>query len=190
MKQTAEYRIHKRGYRIGKCRACEVLYQRQQYEKNVEKIRERKRVSMAKARAKDPEKARAYRNAYHATNREDRTAKMREYATRRFFWAKAMKLRGASRATFKELAALWKAQHGICALTGRRLDRTAQLDHKQPKAKGGGDGIDNLQWVCAAANLAKRDLTDADFVALCGDVMAWIGRRIQAVAQISQKEAA
>lgn len=189
-KPALEYRVHKRGYRIGKCRACEVLYQRTQYEKNAEKIRERKRLSMAKTRAKDPEKARAYRNAYHATNREERIVKMREYAGRRFFWVKAMKLRGVNRATTRQIASLWKQQRGLCALTGRRLDRTSQLDHKLPKAKGGGDCIDNLQWLCQEANLAKRDRIDAEFVALCSDVMAWIGERIKMVNSLKIEAAA
>lgn len=188
LKPASEYRVHKRGYRIGKCRKCEALYQRQQYEKNAEKIRERKRTSMAKARAADPQRARNYRNNYHAENREARTAKMREYAGRRFFWTKAMKLRGEGRATNKQLASLWKAQRGLCALTGRRLDRSAQLDHKLPKARGGGDEIGNMQWVCEDANLAKRDMTDAEFTALCGSVMAWIGRRISEVDAITVSE--
>jgi 5-methylcytosine-specific restriction endonuclease McrA len=149
--------------------------------RSIEEIRKAKREHMARRRAADPQGERAYRRAYHAANRDARTAKMRAYYGRRFFWGKAMKLRGEDRATAKELAALWKAQRGRCALTGRRLDRSAQLDHKTPKARGGGDNPANLQWLCVAANLAKRDLTDAEFAALCGDVMAWIGRRIAAV---------
>lgn len=92
------------------------------------------------------------------------------YAAKRFFWSRAMKLRGENRATFRELAALWKLQRGLCALTGRRLDRFAQLDHVKPKARGGGDELANLRWVCIAANLAKRDLSDDEFFQLCADV--------------------
>ncbi|MBU9318919.1 HNH endonuclease [Burkholderia multivorans] len=181
MKPATDYRIHKKGYRIGKCRECEREYQRAAYASNPDKIRERKRVSMAKARNADPEKARAYRNAYHAANREAQTEKMRTYYAKRFFWSKAMKLRGSGRASARELAAIWKKQRGLCALTGRRLDRSAQLDHKTPKARGGSDQATNLQWLCEEANLAKRALTDAEFIALCGDVMHWIGKRIELV---------
>lgn len=189
-KSASEYRVHKRGYRIGSCRECERAYQREWSARDPEKYRTRKRESMARRRAADPQAARAYRNAYHAANREARTAKMRAYYARRFFWGKAMKLRGGDRATACQLAALWKAQRGRCALTGRRLDRSAQLDHRTPKARGGGDQITNLQWLCEAANLAKRDLTDAEFTALCADVMAWIGRRIEAVEALSAQRAA
>lgn len=189
-KEASEYRIHKRGYRIGKCRDCEREYQRELSRRDPEKYRARKRESMARRRAADPEAARAYRNAYHAANRKVQTKKMRDYYARRFFWGKAMKLRGTDRANAKKLANLWRAQKGLCALTGRRLDRTAQLDHKTPKARGGGDEIQNLQWLCPEANLAKRDLTDAEFATLCEDVMRWIGERIAAVDAVKSAEEA
>jgi 5-methylcytosine-specific restriction endonuclease McrA len=125
--------------------------------------------------------------------RERNTEKMRRYAQRRFFWSKATKLRGEDAATFLALARLWKEQRGLCAITGRRLDRTAEIDHRLPRARGGGDNIANLQWVTREANRAKRDLTDAEFVALCSDVMRWVGRRIEmveALTSLSMLEAA
>lgn len=188
LKPIDGFRVHKKGNREGKCRICERAYMRERYLKNPDKVREQKRLSMAKARAKDPQAARDYRNSYHEANREEQTAKMRAYAKRRFFWTKAMKLRGDSRATPLDIASLWKKQRGLCALTGRRLDRTSQLDHKLPKARGGSDEICNLQWLCESANLAKRDLTDGEFAALCADVMKWIGERIAAVESIKSKE--
>jgi 5-methylcytosine-specific restriction endonuclease McrA len=192
MLPASEYRVHKRGHRIGKCRACERAYQREWTKLNPEKYRRIKRESMARIREADPDKARAYANAYHAANRDKRTAKMREYYARRFFWGRAMKLRGKGRATTADLARLWKAQRGLCAMTGRRLTRdNAHLDHIVAKARGGTDAISNLRWLCAEANLALRELSDAEFVALCADVMSWIGHRIQQVENlISAQEAA
>lgn len=149
--------------------------------RSAEETREAKRLHMARKRAADPEAARAYGRAHHHRNREKQLAKMREYYARRFFWGRAMKLRGPGKATARELAAIWKAQRGRCALTGRRLDRTAQLDHRIPRAQGGADVAGNLQWLCEVANLAKRDLTDTEFANLCAEVMAHIGRRIAAV---------
>jgi hypothetical protein len=105
----------------------------------------------------------------------------RAYFSRRFFWARAMRLRGLGRASAYDLARLWKKQRGRCALTGRRLDRTAQVDHVLSRARGGGDSIENLRWLCKEANLARRELSDEEFLALCGDVMRWIGRRIAVV---------
>jgi len=62
-----------------------------------------------------------------------------------------------------------------------------RFDHKIPKARGGGDGISNLQWLCEAANLAKRDLTDAEFVTLCEDVIRWLGERIELVESVANE---
>lgn len=141
--------------------------------RDIEAIRKAKREHMARKRAADPEAARAYGRQYHAANREAQTAKMRAYYGRRFFWGKAMKLRGEGRATARDLAAIWKAQRGLCALTGRKLDRSAQLDHKLPRARGGTDQASNLQWLCEEVNLAKRAMTDAEFTALCAEVARW-----------------
>lgn len=184
-KTAAEYRTHKRGYRIGRCRVCERAYQRECSRRDPEKYRARKRQNMASRRASDPDAVRAYQRDYHANNRVWRTRKMREYAARRFFWNKANKLRGDGAATHFDLARLWKQQRGRCALTGRKLDRTAEPDHKTPRSRGGGDDIANLQWLCREVNRAKRDLPDAEFIALCSNVMRWIGTRIQAVENIS-----
>lgn len=136
-----------------------------------------KREGMARRWATDPEGMRAKSRSRHHRNGDANRRKMREYTQRRFFWSRANKVD----ATAHELAALWKSQRGLCALTGRKLDRTAQLDHILPRARGGCDEIGNLRWVCNEANLAKRDLTDAEFAVLCSDVMSWIGRRIELV---------
>lgn len=155
--------------------------------RSIEETRKAKREHMARKRAADPEAARAYSRAYHQKNRDKQTATMRAYYAKRFFWGRAMKLRGPGKASARDLAALWKAQRGRCALTGRRLDRTAQLDHKTAKARAGQDHIENLQWLCEEANLAKRALSDEQFIALCGDVMRWIGTGIQAVESITSQ---
>jgi 5-methylcytosine-specific restriction endonuclease McrA len=143
--------------------------------------REAKRRQMNERRRADPEKARTYNREWHAKNRERSKAKMRNYYARRFFWGRAMKLRGPGRATYKELAAIWKRQRGRCALTGRRLDRSADLDHIVPKTRGGGDNPENLRWLAREVNMVKRNLTDAEFIILCADVMRVIGERIEMV---------
>lgn len=40
------------------------------------------------------------------------------------------------------------------------------------------------RWVCTEANLAKRELSDMEFVLLCRDVMRWIGERIKLLEEI------
>ncbi len=140
-----------------------------------------KRDGMAAYRARDPEAFRAKRKLWQDKNRDRIRQSLREYYAKRFFWGKAMKLRAKDRATYIDLARIWKKQRGLCALTGERLGRDAHLDHKLPKTRNGGDHPSNLQWVSPTVNLAKRDLTDAEFVALCVNVMEWIGERIQIV---------
>ena len=132
-----------------------------------DEVREAKRLQMARARAADPEKFRARGRARHAKNREANKEKMREYSKRRFFWSRAMKLRGKGKADFIQLARLWKEQRGRCALSGVKLGRDAQLDHITAKAIGGGDEITNLQWLAPEVNLAKRALTTEQFVEMC-----------------------
>lgn len=179
VKPLTDYRIHKSGYRIGKCRSCEAEYQRNYYSENRELMRERKRKWMADDRAKNKKRVNEKRMAYHIANRTKQIAKMRDYYARRFFWGRAMKLRGRNRATATDLAKLWIKQRGLCALTGRRLNREiAQVDHILPKKRGGTDEASNLRWVCKEVNFARRELTDTEFIALCNDVMSWIGQRL------------
>jgi|SRR3990167_4326367 len=149
--------------------------------RNREEHLKAKREGMARLRAMNPGAARRKRNEFYAKNREAQKAKMRAYAKRRFFWNREMHLRGENRASASQLSAIWKTQRGLCALTGRRLDRTSQLDHIVPRSRGGGDGLGNLRWVCATVNMAKRDMTDAEFISLCSEAMRWIGQRIQQV---------
>jgi 5-methylcytosine-specific restriction endonuclease McrA len=146
--------------------------------RSIEQTREAKRIYMAKKRAENPEAAKEYSRNYHTKNRDKQLKVMRNYYAKRFFWSRAMKLRGENKATYKDLAKLWKSQRGLCALTGIKLNRSSQLDHIFPKAKGGKDDVSNLQWVCAEVNLAKRDLTEKEFIYLCNSVMRWIGERI------------
>jgi 5-methylcytosine-specific restriction endonuclease McrA len=154
-----------------------------------EKYRKRKRESMARRRALDPQASRDYQLRDYHENRPARLAKMRAYQKRRFFWMRSGKLTGVGA---RDLAALWRRQRGMCALTGERLNRSnAEVDHILPRARGGSDEITNLRWTTAQVNRAKRDLTDAEFLKLCGDTMRWIGERIAMVdATQAKREAA
>jgi len=66
---------------------------------------------------------------------------------------------------------LWHLAHKqklICPLTGMRLtSKNISLDHKIPLSKGGTNSKENLQLVTKWANIAKNDLTDAEFIAAC-----------------------
>lgn len=178
-----------RALRTIQCKANEMGVKRiKSPPRTPNEIRQAKRESMARRRAEDPDRVRAYQREFHHRNGEKNRAKMRNYAARRFFWNRANKLRSSGAATYGEVALLWKRQRGLCALTGERLTRAnAELDHVLPKARGGDDRLCNLRWVTKEVNRAKRDLTDEEFLALCGDVMRWIGRRIEMVEKITKE---
>ena len=69
----------------------------------------------------------------------------------------------------------------VCALTGRAIDLldgpSYALDHIIPRAKGGTNTLDNCQLVCAAANQAKHDMFQEDFIKLCEDIVAHAQRQ-------------
>ena len=155
--------------------------------RTVEQVREAKRLHMARKRAANPQAMRDQQRAWCDANRESVREKNRSYWNRRFFWARMTKLRGPERASHVELARLWKSQRGLCGLTGETLDRlNADLDHILPKARGGKDDITNLRWVTKEVNMVKRDLTDDEFFALCGQVVRWIGQRIDIMENLIQ----
>ena len=76
----------------------------------------------------------------------------------------------ATALTDMELYNLYKAQNAKCALTGVEMVVEKQsplclsLDKKEPKL---GYTLDNVQWVCWAANRAKGDLSMMDFLGMC-----------------------
>lgn len=142
---------------------------------DAERLR-RKRRAMARRRARDLDGARQLQRTWTAKNRDRLRRKQRAYQRARFFWFKLRRLKKAERPSPQEIARLWKRQRGRCALTGRRLDRTAELDHIIPKNLGGSDRLDNLQWVCREANRAKGKLSQDAFLALCADAVSYAGK--------------
>lgn len=71
-----------------------------------------------------------------------------------------------SRKRYEKLKVLFLKQKQHCPYTGDllKLGTNTSLDHKVPKAKGGTDDIENLQWVCKWANYAKQDFSEEEFL--------------------------
>ncbi len=79
----------------------------------------------------------------------------------------------------KYIKKLWNNQDGRCAFSGRRLylprnkgtKTDASLDRKNSNIgyiKG------NVQWVHKDVNIMKRCMTDAEFIAVCREVVAFV----------------
>jgi hypothetical protein len=153
-----------------------------------DKQKEQNRLRSARWYRANKEKIRDERSnafkAYYYANREFILSKARvrdkkRYA-HRFFFSRAKahiaRLRSSesNESLCKCISRIWYQQRGICIYTGRRLDRTAQLDHKVPVCKGGDNSPDNLQWITAEANRVKRSMTHSEFIAICTDIAAYI----------------
>lgn len=122
--------------------------------------------------------------AYYYANREFILSKARardkkRYA-HRFFFSRAkahitrLKSSESPHSLCKCISSIWYKQRGICVYTGKKLDRTAQLDHKVPVCKGGDNSPNNLQWITAESNRVKRSMTHEEFIAICSDIAAYI----------------
>lgn len=77
-----------------------------------------------------------------------------------------------------ELRVLFEKQGGLCAMSGVAMTRGetnhlsgASLDHKRPRSAGGTNEIANLRFVTYAVNRARSNLSDADFVEMCRQVV-------------------
>jgi 5-methylcytosine-specific restriction endonuclease McrA len=174
-KPVYEFGSRENGLRTW-CRACDNEYQRAYYAANIERTRERKKIHMREAR-KDPVK----RDRYNAARRgvEKYRQREREYHSniRRnhfFIWrARAWSARYQVGITALDLWSLWKSQRGRCALSGRKLDETAHLDHIVPISGNGVHTLDNLRWLDPHINIARRNLTDVQFLEMCHQVVSF-----------------
>jgi hypothetical protein len=70
---------------------------------------------------------------------------------------------------WKPLKAKFDKQTGRCAISGVQITigRNAELDHIIPKAKGGTNTIENLQWVHSTVNRIKGALLLTELVKWC-----------------------
>jgi 5-methylcytosine-specific restriction endonuclease McrA len=63
-----------------------------------------------------------------------------------------------------------------CALSGVELTpETAVLDHIVPITDGGGDDIDNLQWVHEEVNRMKGTMDNGQFIKTVKRIARWNG---------------
>jgi len=143
-------------------------------------------------RQRNPEKAREYSKKWREKNRDKSKKSQREwrlrnidkkklkesiYRKRRFFYTRAKNAvirtkHGETWALANAIFWLWHKQRGRCAMTGKRLDRSAELDHIIPVSKGGKNEPSNLQWLAPEVNQCKNDMTIDEFMAVCTSVLS------------------
>lgn len=96
---------------------------------------------------------------------------------------KALRRKGSINVTTADLIALWNEQKGRCALTGWKMTMTRRVGIVRTNASidridsSKGYTLDNVQLVCVAANKAKFDLSQKEFVKLCRSVLAKAAKR-------------
>jgi len=79
--------------------------------------------------------------------------------------------------TAGELASLWKKQRGLCALTGTKLSRNAELDHVIPKSRPESTHtIENIRWTNRIPNRMRNNMSDQEFTTWCAAVISWMAR--------------
>lgn len=96
-----------------------------------------------------------------------REARQRSKAANRPFWL-----------TGDDVAKLWVAQGGICALTGKKMrlgDREAYAHDNASIDRVDSLGSyrpDNIQIICGVVNMAKGTMTTEEFVSMCAAVVS------------------
>ena len=170
-KNSVDERNRRTGRRKSMCRSC--------LDKNSEKmarLRDSRHVSgLCERCGKEPPK---YQRRSCQKCTEYLRKKSLDYSRKTFFNRRAKSadfIYSVSQAQM--LWSLWKEQRGICALSGRRLNReNSEIDHIIPKSKGGSNERSNLRWLHKDVNQAKRALNDAEFLALCKEIIDHAGR--------------
>ncbi len=138
---------------------------------------ERARQTQANWRSKNKDSHRAAIKRWREKNKDRAKAVEHERARRRFFHTRAKNCvwrtkEGNVAEIRTAIFWIWKRQRGRCAMTGKRLDRTAELDHIVPVSKGGKNHPENLQWLSPEVNQCKNDMTVDEFIAVCRNVLS------------------
>lgn len=149
-------------------------YHRNWRENNPDKAREAQRRYKETHKEELREKARARNEKKRSADRDAWNAKRREYTKKHpeaiavmHSRRRARKMAAEGDHTKEEAAALLEAQSWVCANAYCKADlhkTRKDLDHKTPLARGGGNGVSNLQWLCSGCNRRKHNKTMEEFI--------------------------
>ena len=159
---TAEPCVHghlsKRHVTNGRCMTCLYLMRKPR----TDKARETLRIWCAKDRSANPEKRRAYKREYYHRNKarvqaqneasRKKNPEPRRCTTRNY---KARKRQAEGMHTAADVAAILKAQRGMCAYCRKKVGNKFDIDHIKPLSDGGTNHRANLQITCGTCNRSK-----------------------------------
>lgn len=133
------------------------------------------RAATAKWRKNNIEKARELGRKYAAKRADKRREYNREYAKRNAAKLaakernkRAIKLRNGGSHTKEDVAAILAMQKGKCAYCRVSLKGKYHVDHIVPSVKGGSNGRENLQILCAKCNHKKHARDPIEFAQSLG----------------------
>jgi len=124
------------------------------------------------------EKLRICEKNWRKRNKERVLSVQKKRTARQFFMSRAIACvkrneNGDKKQVANDIFWLWHKQRGRCALTGQRLDRTAELDHIIPVSRGGTNERSNLQWLCRKVNRYKLNMTNDELLELCKTILSY-----------------
>lgn len=123
------------------------------------------------------ENNKVYLRDYYEKNKSRILKSNKSWREFRFFYSRARRTvsrtkEGCVDSLTSQIFWLWHKQRGRCAMTGKRLNRSAELDHIIPVSKGGKNEPSNLQWLAPEVNQCKNDMTVDEFMAVCINVLS------------------
>ena len=130
-------------------------YQADYYSRNVGHIRVRQKVHYVE----NAERIRAEHRAYYFANPEAALARWRNRDAR--------KIAAGGTHTAEDVDRQFNAQKGKCWWCGCKLKKSGKgkfhADHREPLAKGGSNGAENIVCACPSCNLSKNAKTPLEF---------------------------
>jgi hypothetical protein len=156
------------------------------YYDNIDRLKESNRLRAKRHYYLNKKKKLNGNKLWRESNSEKNTQLKKSWNKRRFFYRKAMMLKAKNRGglcfeTTQQLAQglmfQWIRQRGRCALTGIKLNRSANADHIIPVCRGGTDNSNNFQWLTPDANQLKGSLGLEELAHLCRLVLQNIEKR-------------
>lgn len=170
------------------CKKCHCKVARAWEQRNPDRVRATRIRSRIRAKTRQPE----YRRMQRLANLEHRREKDRLFREknkerinaqlRAYFKRNPEVGRVASRAhramardcigthTKEEIYELFRMQNGLCAHCSSELAKY-HGDHIIPLSKGGSNWIENIQLLCPACNIRKKDKWPKDCYALMGRML-------------------